>query len=231
MAENLEKVSTNKSKSALELLDEVDQDFQYTEVLQPEASSVPEEIVDVLTVKTTEQDLAGAGVGLGAGAVEDDAVPESKMDQEILESPEMNPEDSKGAGTSWTDLLDDVDQDFQDPEVLQSEASSVPEEIVDVLAVKTTEQDPAGAGVGTSASWTELLDEVDKGFQDPEVLQSEASSVPEEIVDVLAVKITEQDPTGVGSGAGVGASTVEDDDVPDSKTDQNILDGDLKQKS
>ena len=54
MAENLEKVSTHKSKSALELLDEVNQDFQFPEVLQQEASNVPEEIVDSLAVKTTE---------------------------------------------------------------------------------------------------------------------------------------------------------------------------------
>ena len=61
MAENLEKVSTNISKSAVELLDK---DFQCTE---PEASRVPEEIVDVLAVKTTEQDPAGAGASAEEG--------------------------------------------------------------------------------------------------------------------------------------------------------------------
>ena len=95
MAENLEKVSTNKSKSALELLDEVNQEFQYPEVLQSEASNAPEEIVDVFAVKTIKQYPSGAGAGAGASVLKDDAVPESKTDQDILESPEIDPEDSK----------------------------------------------------------------------------------------------------------------------------------------
>ena len=130
---------------------------------------------------------------------------------------------STNKSKSALELLDEVNQEFQYPKVLQSEASSVPEEIVDVLAVKTTKEGPAGAGVGagTSASWAELLDEVDQEFQYPEVLQSEASNAPEEIVDVFAVKTIKQYPSGAGAGAG--ASVLKDDAVPESKTDQDIL--------
>ena len=140
MAENLEKVSTNKSKSALELLDEVNQEFQYPKVLQSEASSVPEEIVDVLAVKTTKEGPAGAGAGVGAGT-----------------------------SASWAELLDEVDQEFQYPEVLQSEASNAPEEIVDVFAVKTIKQYPSGAGAVASV----LKDDaVPESKTDQDILES-----------------------------------------------------------
>ena len=54
-------------------------------------------------MKTTEQDSTGVGSGAGVGAssAEEDDVPDSKTDQDILESPKMNPEDAgAGAGAS-----------------------------------------------------------------------------------------------------------------------------------